>query len=302
VSLATTLLADSNGVIDLDLPISGSLNDPQFSIGPVIFKAIMNLIGKAITAPFTLLAHALGGAGGSDMSQVPFAPGSAVLSDAAKAQLDKVAKALTDRPNLKLTVVGAARLDEEREGFKRERLKALVAAEKRADGGSEDHSDDDTAPPAEAASVAASAASEAAPAAPAASGAADYPKLLRQLYRRADIPGKPRNLIGMTKDVPVAQMESMLLAHISVGENDIQHLGTQRAVAVKDYLQAQHLSADRIFIGAAKTEGADGAASAAPSAVPAMAPASAAASAAAPATAPTTASWTPHAQLELGAK
>ncbi|WP_423455898.1 DUF748 domain-containing protein [Ottowia sp. VDI28] len=64
VKLATALLADSNGVIDLDLPISGSLNDPQFSIGPIIFKAIVNLIGRAITAPFTLLARALGGGSG----------------------------------------------------------------------------------------------------------------------------------------------------------------------------------------------------------------------------------------------
>ena len=60
VKLATALLADSQGVIDLDLPISGSLNDPQFSVGPIIVKAIVNLIGRAITAPFTLLARALG--------------------------------------------------------------------------------------------------------------------------------------------------------------------------------------------------------------------------------------------------
>ena len=287
VSLATTLLADSNGVIDLDLPISGSLNDPQFSIGPVIFKAIMNLIGKAITAPFTLLAHAFGGAGGSDMSQVPFAPGSATLSDAAKAQLDKVAKALTDRSKLKLTVVGAARMDEEREDYKRERLKALVAAEKRASAGA----DADTAAPADAASAAASA-----PAA-AASSDADYPQLLRRLYRRADVPGKPRNLVGMTKDVPVEQMESLLLAHINVGASDIQQLATRRAVAVKDYLQAQGLSADRIFMSAVKTDGSDKAADAASSAAPASAPASAAG-----AMASATPRWTPHAGLELGAR
>jgi hypothetical protein len=116
VQLATALLADSQGVIDLDLPISGSLNDPQFSIGPIIFKAIINLIGKAITAPFSLLARALGGGdGGQDLSQVAFAPGSAQLNAKARAQLDKVAKALADRPGLKLTVAGSARLDDERQ-------------------------------------------------------------------------------------------------------------------------------------------------------------------------------------------
>jgi len=300
VTLATTLLADSDGVIDLDLPISGSLNDPQFSIGPVIFKAVMNLVGKAITAPFSLLAHAFGGSGSTDMSQVPFAPGSSVLSDAAKTQLDKVAKALTDRPQLKLTVVGAARLDEEREGFKRERLKALVAAQRRANGTDADTPSVPTAGSAasqQAFAAASEPASAAASAAAAQTSAADYPKILRQLYRRADIPGKPRNLIGMTKDVPVAQMESLLLAHITVGENDIQQLATERAVAVKDYLLAQHLSADRIFIGAAKAASPNRAASGATPAAPAP-PASTAASA----VEPSTSHWTPYAELELSSR
>ena len=62
--LAVALLADRNGLIDLDLPISGSLNDPQFSLGPVIIKVIVivNVIVKAVTAPFSLLANALGAA------------------------------------------------------------------------------------------------------------------------------------------------------------------------------------------------------------------------------------------------
>jgi hypothetical protein len=273
VALATALLADSNGVINLDLPISGSLNDPQFSLGPVIFKAVIGLIGRAITAPFSLLARALGGGGAGDLSQVPFAPGSAVLPDAAKAQLDQVAKAMTDRPRLRLTVAGAARLDAEREGFKRERLLALIAAERRAS-----HAGAGPATPA-------SAASSPAP------DAADYPQLLRRLYRRADIPGKPRNFIGMTKDIPMAEIESLLLAHIKVGEDDIRQLATQRAVAVKDYLLAQRLGAERVFIGAARTDDADAAANGATPA-PIAESADAAAS--------ETPRWTPHAALELG--
>ena len=277
VALATTLLADSNGVIDLDLPISGSLNDPEFSVGPVIFKAIVNLIGKAITAPFSLLGRALsGGTGGEDMSQVHFAPGSAALPEAAKAQLDKIAKALADRPTLKLTVVGVAQLDAEREALKRERLLALVAAERRAGA----------AAPAQPASAASASADEAQ------ADEGDYAQLLRRLYRRADIPGKPRNFVGMTRDVPVAQMEELLLAQINVSEDDIRQLATRRAVAVKDYLLAAHLSAERVFVGAARIAAGPG--QAASSAEPASA------AAAAPASAP--AQWTPHAELELSAQ
>ena len=129
VKLAVALLADRQGVIDLDLPISGSLNDPQFRIGPVIFKIIVNLIGKALTSPFSLLASAFGG--GDEMSHVPFAPGSATLTPEAQQNLDKVAKALADRPALKITVTGTASLQEEREGLQRESLQQRVLAEKR---------------------------------------------------------------------------------------------------------------------------------------------------------------------------
>ena len=266
VKLATALLADSNGVIDLDLPISGSLNDPQFSLGPIIFKAIVNLIGKAITAPFTLLARSLGGAAGEDMSHVAFDAGSAQLGAKAREQLDKIAKALTDRPQLKLTVVGAADLAGEREGYQRERLKALVAAEKRGaaptvaaaapgqagprkpEFAAKSGAKEDVSTPAKAASdskEAATAVSE-----------AEYPQLLRQLYRRADVPGRPRNAVGMLRDVPVGEMEALLMTHIEVGEDAIRQLAVQRGVAVKDYLVARDLPSDRVFLGAPSTQAA----------------------------------------------
>jgi hypothetical protein len=146
VKLAVALLADRNGVIDINLPISGSLNDPQFSLGAVIVKVIVNLITKAITAPFTLLASAFGGSGGEGLGTVAFAPGSAALGEPATAGLDKVAKVLTDRPALIMTVTGTARLDVERDAYKRERLQALVAGEKRRASRWHRHRDGDGEP------------------------------------------------------------------------------------------------------------------------------------------------------------
>ena len=87
VKLAVALLADRNGVIDINLPVSGSINDPQFRLAPIIFKLIFNLIGKAITAPFSLIASAFGG-GAEAPSQVVFAPGSAVLAADNQQRLD----------------------------------------------------------------------------------------------------------------------------------------------------------------------------------------------------------------------
>ena len=302
VRLATALLSDSQGVIDLDLPISGSLNDPQFSLGPVIVKAILNLIGKAITAPFTLLARALGGAGGEDLSQVAFGPGSARLDARARQQLDRVAKALAERPQLTLTVVGQARLAPEREGWRRQRLQALLAAERRAEAAAAPAASA-AANPAEDRSPAPDAMpSGAAGADPAGAGAASDAtdamdaeqrlRLLRRLYRRADVPGRPRNAIGLLRDVPQAEMEALLLAHIEVGQDAMRQLAVQRAVAVKDYLAAHGAPADRLFLGAAQAA-ADAAAAAPASA------ASAATSGSAPAAAP---AWTPHAELKLATR
>jgi len=227
VRLAVALLADSHGVIDLDLPISGSLNDPQFRIGPVIFKIIVNLIGKAITAPFSLLARAFGG--GDELSSVAFAPGSANLTPEARQSLDKVAKALTERPALKITVTGTASLEREREAIQRERLQDLVRAAKR----------------------------RAAPADTTPVQAAEYPALLKEVYRRADMP-KPRNLVGMAKDLPVPEMEALLLAHLPAATEDLAtELATHRSQAVKAYLFEQKLPEERLFLAAPRTTALD---------------------------------------------
>lgn len=242
VKLAVALLADRNGVIDLDLPISGSLNDPQFRLGPVIVKVILNVIVKAITAPFSLLAHALGG-GGDELSLVGFPAGSARLSPQAKAGLDKVAKALVERPALRLTVVGSSSLAAEREGFKRERLDELVSAEKRRQQGKSVKAGVQTE---------AGGQDELGVVTP-----ADYPALLKAVYKRADIP-KPRNLIGLTQDPPVAEMEKLLLADIPVSDDAMHALAVQRGVAVRDYLASRDLPGDRLFLGAVKAMPPDG--------------------------------------------
>ncbi|MDB5848864.1 MAG: hypothetical protein JWP29_2616, partial [Rhodoferax sp.] len=243
VKLAVALLADRNGVIDLNLPLSGSLNDPQFRIGPVIFKILGNLIVKAVTAPFSLLANAFGG-GGQELSEVAFAPGSFQLSTEARDGLDKVAKALNDRPALKMTVVGTSSLEVEREAYKRERLQRQVRAEKRRNGVVAGNTAAGTAPNAADGSAEVTVSD------------AEYPDLLKALYKRADFP-KPRNLIGLAKDLPVKEMEDLLLANQTVTEQQMHQLATQRGVVVRDYLASQKLPLDRLFLGAPKDVNAD---------------------------------------------
>lgn len=245
VKLATALLSDRNGVIDLNLPISGSLNDPQFKIGAVVFKLITNLIAKAVTAPFSLLANALGGDAAS-LGTVAFAPGSSTLGTDARAGLDKVAKALAERPALELTVTGTASLDAERVALKRERLGGLLMAEKRRRA---------LLSSADATQVALV-------------DAAEYPALLKAVYRRADMV-KPRNAIGLTQDISTQDMETLLMAQMVVSNDAVRDLAQQRGVVVRDYLASQQVPSERLFLGAVKV-------------------------------APTDASWTPKAELSLG--
>lgn len=250
VKLAVALLADRHGVIDLDLPVSGSLNDPQFSLGPVIFKLIANLVVKAIASPFTLLAHALGG-GSDEMNMVGFPPGSAQLDASARASLDKVAQALVERPALRMTVVGTASLEVEREAYRRERLRAMLLAEKRRGALRES-----AAPMVAAASRPAAAASGAVLAVQPAEDETELAPgesavLLKEVYRRADFP-KPRNLLGLAKELPAPEMEALLLAQIPVTEEHVRELALARSVAVRDYLASRQMPTERLFLGAAK--------------------------------------------------
>src|SRR4029077_8682907 len=102
LKIAVALLKDRNGVIDINLPMSGSLDDPHFRIGPLIWQAFVGLIVKVATAPFALLGHLFGGSERMDI--VEFAAGSAELDPPAPEQLASLAKALQERPQLKLDV------------------------------------------------------------------------------------------------------------------------------------------------------------------------------------------------------
>lgn len=105
LDLAIALLQDSNGRIDLGLPVTGELNDPQFSLGPIIWKAFVNIITKAVTAPFRALGSLLGG-GGEKFEAVEFDPGKAELLPPEKEKLKKLADALQKKPQLRLVVQG----------------------------------------------------------------------------------------------------------------------------------------------------------------------------------------------------
>ena len=251
VLLAVALLKDRHGVIDINLPISGSVSDPQFSIGGLVWKVILNLLGRALTAPFALLA----GGGSDDLSLVEFAPGTARVSEAGQQALARMATALTNRPALKMTVTGAAdpaaeraalqraaldeRLQDERN---RERLRAAPVAA--------------AAAPAPAATPASVAATPPPAPPPAPLSADERNRLLKTLYQQTSLPNKPRNALGLLRDLPAAEMEAMLLAAVPVTDDSARELALQRGLAVRDALMARGLPSERLFLAAPKLHAA----------------------------------------------
>jgi hypothetical protein len=102
IKLAVALLKDRNGVIDLDIPVTGTLDDPSFRLAPIIWKVFVNILEKAVTAPFALLGALFGG--GPDLQFIDFRPGSADLDSVASDKVRSMVKALSERPQLKIEV------------------------------------------------------------------------------------------------------------------------------------------------------------------------------------------------------
>ncbi|MET0518987.1 MAG: DUF748 domain-containing protein [Burkholderiaceae bacterium] len=110
LDLAIAILQDSDGKIDLGLPVSGSLDDPQFSVGGIVWKAFTNVLGKIVTAPFRALGALFGGGGAGDgerRSEIVFAAGEAGLQPPEREKLDQLAAQLGKRPALALEVAGS---------------------------------------------------------------------------------------------------------------------------------------------------------------------------------------------------
>jgi len=225
VTLAVSLLKNRRGEIDVNLPISGSLDDPEFSMGGLVIKVIVNLFVKAVTSPFALLGSLFGG--GEELSYVEFEYGRAALAPAALTRLENLAKALADRPALKLEIDGRVDVEHDPEGLKSARIDRKVKALKREEmtkAGVESSSLEEIEV-----------------------GAKEYPVLLERVYRAEKFP-KPRNLVGMVKTLPVEEMEKLILTNSAVDEDDLRALGDRRAKAVRDWLVDHAVPVERIFL------------------------------------------------------
>jgi hypothetical protein len=226
VRLALALLKDRKGEIHIDLPLHGSLDDPKFSIGGIVLDALENIIVKAVTAPFALLGSIFGH--GEDLSSIEFDEGRATLGPAGMEKVKTLVKALTDRPALKMDITGYVDPVTDGDGLRRVRFERKLKSQKlkaMTDQGVTVGAsvDDLTLEPDE------------------------YARLLELAYKAETFP-KPRNVLGMAKDLPGPEMEKLMLTHLTVTDDDLRAMAQQRADEVKNQLTKSGVAGERLFV------------------------------------------------------
>jgi uncharacterized protein involved in outer membrane biogenesis len=231
VKLAIALLQDRKGDIDLDIPVTGSLNDPQFSVWQIVVKVIGNLIEKAVTAPFAILGSLFGH--GEELSYVEFDDGSSSIGGASLEKVKSLIKALDERPGLRLDIEGHVDIEKDKEGLKRNQLIAKLKAQKLKElirHGQKAVSVEDVQ-----------------------INEYEYNRYLMLAYKAEKFP-KPRTAFGVAKDLPAPEMEKLMMTQLTVSDSDLRLLASQRAIRIESLLLKDgKISADRIFVVEPKT-------------------------------------------------
>ena len=234
VKLAVALLKDRDGVIDLNLPVTGSLDDPQFKLAPIIWKLFVHILEKAVTAPFALLGSLFGG--GPDLQFVDFQPGAAELDPGATEKARTMVKALDARPQLKIEIPIAVvneldrpQLVEEKFQAQIHEIQAATAGRKKSPGPTVGFEQLD---------------------------ATAQLDLLTQLYTKnfgaePKFP-EPIAAIKAKPEIAAAKIEFLsreLHQHIAISDSDLTALGQQRAMNLQQaLLTGTQLDPERVFL------------------------------------------------------
>lgn len=212
VKLALALLQDSRGDMELDIPISGNLNDPRFSLGKVIFQAIIGLFGKIATAPFALIGKIFGG--GEDINRIPFDPGKYSLTAGAEKKLQTLVTALKKRPRLRLSIQGQVDMDKDTRALLQKRLLREIRLQKIEDMDEEEKKDTDL----QSLKI----------------GKEEYPKYLTRAYKK--LRKNTDKKLPRADKISETEMENHLRAQTPVSKDDLQELALDRARSIRAYI------------------------------------------------------------------
>ncbi len=217
IRLAVALLKDTQGRISIELPIEGDLNNPQFSVMPIVWQTLRNLVLRAAQAPFKMLGGLVSGGSSEDLGNVSFAPGSSDLSANTQKALDKLSAALKERPTLKLEIEGTSAASSDGPLIAQQRLEREYQAtyykilQRRGDkvparAGMLQVPDDEKAP------------------------------MLEGIYRARLKQQPPAEWANLGKEERTNQMRAAMLKFWSGNEVLLRELGQNRASSIKDYL------------------------------------------------------------------
>jgi hypothetical protein len=228
VPLLVALLQDRKGLIEIDLPIRGDLNDPDFKYGKVVVSALFNLLGKIVASPFTLLGALVPDGGSSDDLQfVAFQPGSASLLPDESAKLEMLEKALIERAGLRLDIKGIADTVRDRAVLRAQKLTKQLVAMRREEFRLTSNAEE--------------------------LSAEDEQRLVAKLFaalqvKQADAQGKAREPGEQQPPTP-EQMKQRVMAEIPVSDAELESLARQRGEAVRDrLLESGKLEHERVFV------------------------------------------------------
>ncbi len=215
VKLAVSLLKDANGVIDVNVPVSGSLDDPKFSLGGMLWRAFGGMIGKAASAPFRLLASAFKREqGAAELAWIEFAPGADQLDAAAQAKLADIARIANTKAQLNIGIIGRTDPALDATALRRVTVDAAIRREY-----AREHNIDEAQVPAELSTEETEAA-------------------LALAYRHADV-AKERRLLVLPVTPPVAEMRRLLEARVATDDSAMLHLAERRAGHVVGFLHGK---------------------------------------------------------------
>jgi hypothetical protein len=244
VKLGLALLKDRNGVIELDVPVEGNLDDPQFRLGRVIVHAIGVVFGKIVTSPFKLLARSFSGSE-EDLSFLEYDPGSDLLTPASQEKLNMLVTSLYERPALTVAIRGSVDETKDREGLKKKKLDDLLRQEKWSSLGKKERA--------------------ATPVTTVSLSEAEFPELVKSVFKTAWAKGLATLLPGASaapggagqaeKPATPEEMEAWLLARIGVTADDLRQLAAGRAAQARDYmLGTEKVEAERLYLAEGSSE------------------------------------------------
>jgi hypothetical protein len=235
VKFALSLLTDRRGQINLNLPVQGSLDDPEFSVGGIIWQMVTNVVEKIVTSPFDALASSFG-YDSATLSQIDFAAGSDKIDAGAEKNIRALAGILADRPALKMDIQSLLDPLTEEIGLKAKNLQKkirLLKISKMAENSQTIEDEKELIFTKD-----------------------EYSYLLEKVYKNEKFT-KPTNLIGLNKSLTDSEMEKLIYDNTKIKEDELYALGLRRALFIKAALLAAGVDETRIFLVKSKINSAD---------------------------------------------